>query len=38
MAEKSRLASGYGGIMIWEVTQDADGEYSLLKVIAENLK
>lgn len=31
--EKCTLAKNYGGIMIWEITMDAEGEYSLLKVI-----
>ncbi len=38
IAEKCRLASDYGGIMIWELSQDTTDEYSLLKVIADNLK
>lgn len=35
--EKCALAKEYGGIMIWEVTQDAAGEYSLLAVIKDAL-
>ncbi len=35
--EKSRLSKEYGGIMIWELTQDAKGEYSLLAVIKDEL-
>ncbi|MDO5559006.1 MAG: glycosyl hydrolase family 18 protein [Oscillospiraceae bacterium] len=31
--KKCDLASGYGGIMIWEISQDAQGDYSLLSVI-----
>ncbi|MCH5162249.1 MAG: hypothetical protein J1G38_02025 [Clostridiales bacterium] len=31
--DKCELAKGYGGIMIWEVSLDAVGEYSLLDVI-----
>lgn len=31
--EKCTLAKNYGGIMIWEITLDATGEYSLLEVI-----
>lgn len=37
MAKKAELAKGYGGIMIWELTQDAKGEESLLKVISDTL-
>lgn len=37
MREKCSLAKEYGGIMIWEITQDAAGEYSLLAVIKEEL-
>ncbi len=37
MRDKCTLAKEYGGIMIWEVTQDAAGEYSLLAVIKEEL-
>lgn len=33
MRKKCALAKEYGGIMIWELTQDAAGENSLLKVI-----
>ena len=33
IAKKAELANGYGGIMMWELTQDAKGEKSLLKVI-----
>ncbi len=35
--EKCVLAGEYGGIMIWELSQDAAGEYSLLAVIKEEL-
>ncbi len=35
IARKCRLAEEYGGIMIWELSADAEGEYSLLKVISE---
>ena len=38
MAKKSKLAKDYGGIMIWELTQDANGEKSLLKVINDTLR
>lgn len=38
MAKKAELAKGYGGIMIWELTQDAKGEKSLLKVINDTLR
>lgn len=37
MTKKAELAKGYGGIMIWELTQDAKGEKSLLKVISDTL-
>lgn len=37
IAKKAELALGYGGIMIWELTHDGKGEYSLLKVIADTL-
>lgn len=37
MAKKAELARSYGGIMIWELTQDAKDEFSLLKVIADTL-
>lgn len=33
IAKKAELVKNYGGIMIWELTQDAKGEQSLLKVI-----
>ena len=38
MAKKAELAKDYGGIMIWELTQDAKGEQSLLKVINDTLR
>ncbi len=34
---KCDLASQYGGIMIWELSQDAGNEFSLLKVIGDNI-
>ena len=37
IAKKAELANGYGGIMMWELTQDAKGEKSLLKVINDTL-
>ena len=37
MKKKAELSKQYGGIMIWELTLDAGGEYSLLKVIADTL-
>ncbi len=37
MREKCALAREHGGVMIWEVSQDAAGEYSLLSVIKEEL-
>lgn len=38
MDKKAELAKNYGGIMIWELTQDANGEKSLLKVINDTLR
>jgi GH18 family chitinase len=35
--KKAGLAQGYGGMMAWEITQDAGGDQSLLKVMADNL-
>ena len=32
---KAKLARQYGGIMIWELGQDAPGDASLLKAIVE---
>lgn len=37
MREKCTLAKEYGGIMIWELSQDASGEYSLLALIKSEL-
>ncbi len=37
MREKCTLSKDYGGIMIWELTQDAAGEYSLLALIKDEL-
>ena len=37
MAEKCEMAKSYGGIMIWELSQDAAGEYSLLALIKDKL-
>jgi GH18 family chitinase len=34
---KAMLAKGYAGMMAWEITQDAGGNNSLLKVMADNL-
>ena len=31
------MAREYGGIMIWELSQDAKGEYSLLSLIKDEL-
>jgi hypothetical protein len=31
------VKGGYAGMMAWEITQDAGGNASLLKVIADNL-
>jgi chitinase len=33
--EKAKLAKTYGGIMVWELGQDATGDASLLKAIAD---
>lgn len=33
--EKAKLAKSYGGIMVWELGQDAAGDASLLKAIAD---
>jgi chitinase len=35
ISAKAKLARSYGGIMIWELGQDAPGDASLLKAIAE---
>jgi GH18 family chitinase len=37
MAQETQLGARYGGIMIWELTQDTDGPHSLLSVIQKNL-
>ncbi len=37
MREKCAIAKEYGGIMIWELSQDAKGEHSLLALIKEEL-
>jgi GH18 family chitinase len=37
IAAKSTYARDYGGIMIWELSQDAPGNKALLKVIGKNL-
>lgn len=37
IAEKCSFAKDYGGIMIWEISQDASGEYSLLQVIKKGI-
>lgn len=37
MRKKCKLAKNYGGIMIWEITQDVSGEYSLLQLIMEEI-
>lgn len=34
---KASLAKGYGGVMAWELTQDAKGEHSLLQAIYDTL-
>lgn len=35
--QKADLSRGYAGMMLWEITQDAGGDQSLLKVMADNL-
>lgn len=37
MAQETQLSARYGGVMIWELTQDASGPHSLLSVIQKNL-
>lgn len=37
MAAETKLGALYGGVMIWELTQDAPGTHSLLNVIQSNL-
>ena len=37
MAQETQLGARYGGVMIWELTQDVSGPHSLLSVIQENL-
>lgn len=37
MRKKCEMAMEHGGIMIWELTQDAAGEYSLLSLIKEEM-
>jgi chitinase len=37
MAQETQLGARYGGIMIWELTQDVGGPHSLLSVIHKNL-
>ena len=34
---KTQLSKTYGGIMIWEIGQDASGASSLMKAIGDNL-
>ena len=38
MRDQTILGKGYGGIMIWELSLDAPGNKSLLKVIGDNIK
>lgn len=35
--KKTELARGYGGMMVWQIAQDAGGNDSLLKVMSDNL-
>jgi chitinase len=37
MAQETQLGKQYGGVMIWELTQDAAAPHSLLNVIKNNL-
>lgn len=37
MQKKCELANRYGGVMIWELSQDAKGEQSLLSVIGDTV-
>jgi GH18 family chitinase len=37
MAEETRLGMKYGGVMVWELSQDVSGAHSLLAVIRRNL-
>jgi chitinase len=37
MADETKLGAKYGGVMIWELTQDAPAPHSLLDVIRKNL-
>ena len=37
MGKKAKMSKNYGGTMIWELSQDAQGEHSLLKAIKEAL-
>ena len=37
MARKTKLGKEYGGIMIWELSQDVTGDKSLLKAIKDNI-
>ncbi len=37
MQSKANLATGYGGVMIWEITEDAFAPRSLLKVLTDAL-
>jgi len=36
MARQTELGKQYGGIMIWELSQDVSGPHSLYKVIEDN--
>jgi chitinase len=37
MARETRLGKEYGGVMVWELSQDAPAPHSLLHIIDENL-
>ena len=37
MAKETELGAHFGGVMVWELTQDAVGTHSLLSVIRKNL-
>jgi GH18 family chitinase len=34
---KTQLSKTYGGMMVWEIGQDASGDQSLMKAIGDNL-
>ncbi len=38
MAKETQIGNGFGGVMIWDMSEDASGDKSLLKVIGNNTK